>query len=237
MAAPNEWSWEYAQKVLNQAYNMGIKWLAIGGGEPTEVPWLNKFLLEAYLKKIHTTVTTNGCNLGNFLEVNRIHISHDSMHAQGAALTWEEREDQVLKAIRHYRKVAELIGLNVIWTDLDRIGRHLLEEVDVVTAILPKPIKLEEGWKDKFLAAWTRCSEHVHVSVDGCLVSLAGTCAGHNCSQGKISMALDQQGRASVCSNIASPRIEADKLQEQWRQIRCMDYKATPRGCLVADVE
>lgn len=229
-----EWTREYAWDIVDSAAALGVQWLAIGGGEPTEVEWLGDMIYRAQQQGMKVAMTTNGVNLVEVFP-NRVHVSHDSIHTRGSGLSWDDREAQVWDAVQHYQKIARCAtGLNTLWPDLDRLDNWLCQIVDCVTALLPKPFIPEPGWKSKLNRMLKDREEWTHTCVDGCL---AGLMFGA-CSQGRISMALDQRGMAGVCSNIRDVRIAPGiPLKGQWDYLRAKDHGTWPRGCIVGKLE
>lgn len=233
---PGEWTLEQAQALCLQAGEMGVRWLALGGGEPTEWEPLEETIRVARGHGLHVAVTT--ANLDWQPEPtglpSRVHISCDPMHGIGPGAAGEMA--RFLRA----QGVAE-VGLNVIAGEPGFVER-VLEEVrglDVVL-LLPKPVQIDRAWLRAvagILAASGSTQAPGRILVDGCLGRLLALDRGRagRCLQGRTSMALDQLGRASVCSNVPV-KVEAGSLAAAWQRIRLHSDGPAP-GCLVQGPE
>jgi len=215
------WPFSNAMILITEAAQMGVQWLALGGGEPTEWDGLVELIDYARELGLRIAVTTNGTNL---LPINadRIHVSHDTMHKTS-------RQD-VLNAVDFYKSRGAEVGLNVIADDLDFVMGLPFQEVAQVVLLLPKPYKQDDGW----LNCIHGVIDHIHqnrlaeVLVDACLGRLL---TGRHCMQGRSSMSLDQLGRASVCSNV-SHKYLTPNLQEGWEAVRVRG-DALQTGCII----
>jgi MoaA/NifB/PqqE/SkfB family radical SAM enzyme len=211
---------------------MGIKWLAIGGGEPTEWPHLKSMVNLAMKLGLKVAVTTNGVRLEPVLQtVDRVQVSHDKMHAEGSGLPWHEREAQVLKAVKYYGFAFCPVGLNTMLGDEQAIGYRLLDAVDNITLVLPKPVVSLKQAHSRLQTSIDHCKRYIGVCcVDSCLACLNGD----QCYQGRSSMAIDQRGMASICSN-AQVRYCGSTLSEMWEAVRCKDEQP-PAECLLEEL-
>lgn len=238
-ARHTHWTWELAERVLDDAAMMGVQWIAIGGGEPTTWRHLLRFCVEAARRQLKIALTTNGTRLETAM-VDRVHISHDTMHRKGSGLKKHDREREVLKAIEYYKDYAPSgVGINCRADQINTVSNKVLEAVDTVTLVLPKPVlkveDLVDYWPDRLRKAIKRCSKsQAQVSVDGCMMNLLNM---RQCGQGRISMYIDVNGEGYACSNIAAscPRPKPSgmiSLSAKWEMIRCRNYKC-PAGCLV----
>jgi hypothetical protein len=221
------WSWEEAVDLVYDAVKMGVTWLAIGGGEPTEWDSIEMLIDAAASQGLKVAVTTNGTSLRP-LRANRIQVSHDGMHSEHEP--WARREAQVIRAVEYYKAIVPEVGINTLMTDAGRVGTKLLEMVDNITLMLPKPFDQVDGWREELAAGICHCGEHTSVYVDSCLSVLTGG----SCYQGRTSMSLNQLGQPSQCSNIPSQSVSSSKLCDLWEAVRLRDDgTARPAGCLV----
>ncbi len=223
-AGPGEWTWKQAERMAREAAAMRVKWLAFGGGEPTEWSHLSRLLDLARSLGLKTAVTTNGCQL-SAINPDRVHISHDRIHAK---TDWAEREKQVLSAVKHYSARGAAVGLNVLATDLELVSENLLRQVDNVTLLLPKPANEKPTWLGSVRATIEQRRALTDFSVDSCLAVLLS----HRCYQGRLSMSVDQFGRASACSNtLCAATMTWHGLADAWEVVRLRDGRC-PAGCL-----
>jgi organic radical activating enzyme len=225
------WDWPFAERIVNEAADMGIQWLAIGGGEPTEWPYLKSMINLALKLGLKVAVTTNGVKLEPVLQtVDRVQVSHDHIHTEGSQLSEDEREAQVLKAIKYYKFAFCPVGINSILGDRLLIGDKLLNEVTNVTLVLPKPIALKDGMLERYQRVIDYYDERVPTCIDSCAACVGGA----QCYQGRTSMAIDQRGMASVCSNV-EVKYCASTLREMWEGVRCKTDQA-PKECLLEEL-
>lgn len=229
---PGEWPVDSAYNLVEEAARLGVRWIAIGGGEPTEWEYLIPLLHEICKHNLRVAVTTNGTVLLDMLP-ERVHISHDCMHA--GRLSWETREEEVTKAINYYRERGLEVGLNSIVDDAYKISETLLHRIDNITLILRKPIVLAAGWEERIRETIARCSKYTRVLGDSCLTAVLGS----GCGQGRISMSINQRGCPSVCSNIESKLwpvhpCPPGKLLSAWKLVKCTE-SGLPDGCLVKE--
>lgn len=223
-----EWTRDEATRLLLEMHVMGVKWVAVGGGEPTEWEPLSEFIDVAKDVNVKVAVTTNGHNLLN-ISPDRVHVSHDKMHAQG---DWDKHCDLVLRALEHYRKMGvQRMGINTSVYDALDIREDVLAQVDTVTLVIPKPITTGYNWHAKVHECVdtirAKVSTNVTVCVDSCLSAMLGG----DCMQGRTSMSYDQNGMVSPCSNIQMKPYKVGSLAGAWSRIRCNSDKR-PEGCL-----
>ena len=206
---PGSWPFSDAMILVAEAAKMGVRWLALGGGEPTE--WYCLVELVDYAKELglRVAVTTNGTYLLP-LNADRIHISHDTMHRTS--------RQAVLNAVDFYKSRGAEVGLNVIADDFNFVMGLPFQEVANVVLLLPKPYKQDEDWLKEIRAVIDNIHQNrlTQVFVDACLGRLL---TGRHCMQGRSSMSLDQLGGASVCSNVPR-KYPAPSLQEGWEAVR-----------------
>jgi organic radical activating enzyme len=222
-----EWSLTDAMEVASQASTMGVKWLAIGGGEPLEWKPLERFVqLVRRNYPLKLAVTTNGTILRPIM-VDRVHVSHDSMHCKGKSA--EYRSQEVCAALDYYlcAGTAE-VGINVLMEDLAYITVPMLRKINCVTVLLPKPFApTYPEWKQVLLTRLEDLATYTTVTVDSCLATLLG----QRCWQGRNSMSLDQHKQCSVCSNMKE-HYAYTTLEQAWNTIRCRS-QSMPKGCLM----
>jgi hypothetical protein len=196
--------------LVTEAAEMGIQWLALGGGEPTEWDGLVELVDLAKEAGLRVAVTTNGTYLLP-LNADRVHISHDTMHRTS--------RQAVLNAADFYQSRGAEVGLNVIADDLDFVTGLPFQEVAQVVLLLPKPYKPDDVW----LKGIGQVIDYVHqnrlttILVDACLGRLL---TGRHCMQGRSSMSLDQSGMASVCSNVSNKHLFTNRLYNTERRCR-----------------
>jgi len=227
---PGEWSWPLAESIVRQAAAMRVKWFAIGGGEPTEWRLLNDLLVFLFRHHIHTAVTTNGVVLRPVL-ADRVHISHDRMHtcATGCIDNPEGRIIDVLRAIDYYKGLGSLVAINTPLNEACDIDKRILRAVDTVVVLLPKPWERTEGWDAYLRTTMAQLSlAGPQICADSCLTHLMSG----GCQQGRTSMAIDQHGHYSVCSN-GDKKVEASSLQVGWDLVRCREENGLPDGCIL----
>lgn len=227
----SELSFPQAVDIARQAAELGVKWLAIGGGEPLEWECLRDFISEARdICDLKVAVTTNGTKCES-IQPNRVHISHDCMHSNHS---WEDRERQVRDALSYYASEPSIegLGINTMLGDSDKISTDLLQTIDCITVVLPKPFSNPgRGWKTKTLRELRRLSEYTSVAVDSCLA----VALGETCNQGRNSLSVNSDGYYSSCSNISySPRQMS--LEHAWEFIRRRAAEL-PTGCIMKGVE
>ena len=223
------WNIESARKLVSEAQVMGVKWIALGGGEPLLWTSMSLFEKACHEAGIKLAVTTNGMALAPGIIADAVHISHDRMHTAGYR-SLVERIGHVEGAIEFYRKEGvKTIGLNTNMNDAHILDEMLLDMVDNVTLLMPKPFKpASKYWRDHLEEQMRRIQKHSQVCYDSCLSVLMGN---GECLQGRASIAYDQWGQVSACSNI-SYKAKAGSLAEAWDLIRCRSNDR-PSGCIL----
>jgi hypothetical protein len=222
-----EWTMDQALELAGQAQKLGIKWLAIGGGEPMEWEPLDKFVMLARANRLKVAVTTNGKILRETL-ADRVHVSHDSMHVKDQ--TWEERTAEVHNALDFYRDIGvQELGMNILTTDMPLVSVDTLQRISCATILLPKPFaQPPQGWKAHLMYRLEAWSQYCTVTVDSCLAVLLG----QQCYQGRNSMSLNQHGQFSACSNIKPHYGHCTNLEQAWDLTRCQSQDR-PSGCMM----
>lgn len=249
---PAEWNMPLARKVMQEAHDLGVQWLAFGGGEPLLWEHLASVLFEAKEFGFKVAVTTNGIRTAagspGVLEgsIDRVAISHDIMHARGGDgnpglwRSWPEREAWAGQSAQTWKDWGcPDVGLNTIADDIDVLSDDVLAAVDSVTFLLPKPLFPREHlalwlgeWKQKLATFRARFSGGIFV--DSCLAVMLGQ---GPCLQGRTSMSIDVYGQARPCSNLKTPAmpgldVKANPLPSVWASLACKDFQR-PAGCLV----
>lgn len=206
-----EWSLSVVRSLVDEMADLGVVWLAIGGGEPFLWEPLSYILGYAKGKGVKTAITTNGTILMN-VAPDRLHVSYDRMH--------QTSREQVETALKHYGARGAEIGLNVI-ADVEFLrGLHF-----AVTLLLPKPMSnlSFEHWKGVY--DWA--VEH-NAWLDACLVwhfkELGLMRVGLPCKQGRTSMSLHSDGTAQICSNLPGG-VKYTNLWETWDKVRLRTWR------------
>jgi MoaA/NifB/PqqE/SkfB family radical SAM enzyme len=212
---------------------LGVHWLALGGGEPTEWEHLGDVIRFAQGHNLGVTVTTANLDWRPAPDAlpSRVHISCDPMHSIGLG------QAQRMAHFLREQGVFE-VGLNVIVHDPGFVEQVLKDrqELDVVL-LLPKPVQFDGAWLETMRSILLRNSVPGvfpgRVLVDGCLGRLLDLVRAKTgrCMQGRTSMALDQFGRASVCSNIGAD-VRTESLVDAWERVR-LSGDDPAAGCLV----
>lgn len=228
------WTTKESSKLVSEAKEMGVKWIALGGGEPLLWAQLLPFCELCSAAGIKLAITTNGRSvmpITGMPDISAIHISHDQMHSKSSS-SFEGRKSEVERAIHYYRAQAvPTIGLNTNANDTAMLDPEILEQVDNVTLLLPKPIPDEccsAIWRDMISARVEFIGKYTQVCYDSCLSVLMGN---GKCLQGRTSIAFDQWGAASACSNGCN-KVGSASLKDAWTRIRLRD-DTYPRGCLL----
>ena len=231
--ARGAWTIEAGRQLVSEAKEMGVKWIALGGGEPTLWEPLSLFCEICADAGIAVAVTTNGRTLRLPSAIDAVHISHDQMHTRSST-SLVGRISEVELAIKYYRDTGvPIIGLNTNVNDTAMLDPMLLEQVDNVTLLLPKPIPdtcFSRCWRDMIRARTEFVGKYTQVCYDSCLSVLMGN---GECLQGRTSIAFDQWGAASACSNIKN-KIGSAGLRGAWDYVRLRDDRY-PFGCLVKE--
>ena len=226
-----EWSKTMALRLVDEAAEMGVKWFAIGGGEPME--WEH---LEAMTDAIHTkgckvAITTNGLKHQE-IWVDAVHISHDRMHCP-PSMQWEERKQTVKDALYFWGRVMQVKELGINMMAGQALDRDLFDKIDpdTITLLLPKPFVWDTAkivrLRNQLEYKRDIYGSNITLCADSCLAQLLGS----NCCQGRTSMAIDQALRCAVCSN-STHKIDATSLADAWKQLRCQNGDL-PKGCIV----
>jgi MoaA/NifB/PqqE/SkfB family radical SAM enzyme len=228
---PGEWTWDFAEDMIWQAEELGVAWLAIGGGEPTEWRYLNDFctLASRRFAGMNVAVTTNGINCRP-INADVVHISYDQRHIE----QWPEdaaanQVDTMLEIIDYYQELGCKVGINTVLSSVPGVEDKVLKAADSITFVLDKPWDPWPEWKKEFRQQYNRCSEFTRVSADSCIAQLMWG----RCAQGRTSMAVDQHGRYSACSNCGK-KYEASGLQVGWDLVRAKGAEL-PEGCILEE--
>ena len=222
-----EWSWEFAKSIADQCVNMGVRWLAIGGGEPSEWKHINAFTVYAkeYLG-LKVAVTTNGRARYPFY-ADTIHVSYDRKHTIGLVdpVGW------LRDTIGFYKKVTRSVGINTVLSDVSWVDPTAYDFVDHITIVQDKPLVFPLASKDECQKLFDAIPAHVEVTIDGCLnARITGIT---ECSQGVTSMSIDPIGRFSACSN-SRHKIVAASVKSAWNTLR-LQCDEMPKGCLLTE--
>jgi hypothetical protein len=210
-----EWGRKEALALVAEMAELGVSWLAIGGGEPLLWEPLPRVLDQARSLGIKTTVTTNGTLLRP-LRPDRVHVSHDPLHLTS--------RQQVLTALAFYRSHQAEVGINTLAEDLSFLESLPYPEVDHVVYLLPKP-----AWNPDprhWQQVWDLAREYPEkVWLDACLARLFCRIgllrSSLPCRQGLTSLSLQPDQQAGPCSNLSSPvRWQPGRLQQTWERVR-----------------
>lgn len=212
-----------ALRLVEEWADAGVKSIAIGGGEPMLVEYLNDVVYLAKLRGLWVAVTTNGTVCRTDVVPDRVAISWDRLHER----TWN---DGVAVALNGYRNRGIEVGINHVLSSWDAFKRvhdwmameELLKHKDglpALTLILNKPYSFFDAWGE--LAMLPRGE----FAMDACL---ARKIYGVECKQGLTSMYVSAGGLASVCSNVRERRTYVG-LKET--------FAALPKACLYEMVE
>jgi organic radical activating enzyme len=221
---------DQALKLVDEAAKMGVKWLAVGGGEPLLWLGLDRLIKHAHEHQLLVALTTNG-TATRAVDADRIQISHDLMHA--VTMPWGARQAQVLSAINYYKSCGITVGLNTRADEANALAPEVLRQVSNVTLVMPKPMPPRKLWYSRFTTAIEYCGMFTPVYTDSCLRVLMG----YECAQGRTSLAVRYpvEGRTKLryaaCSNLPDMK-EYGSLQKAWKAIRCHNDDL-PKGCLV----
>lgn len=224
------WSWKYAESIVEQAGRMGVKWLAIGGGEPTLWPFLNDMcILARKAYGMRTAVTTNGMQKRPIC-ADKVHISYDERHwSKWPEESQKDRVAAIRGIINYYGLLGCRTGINTVLQSVPDVETEVLDNVESITIMMDKPYNAKTWPEQKVMLdeQVKRCSKHAHVSIDSCLAQMTYS----SCAQGRISMAIDQHGKYSMCSN-CSEKFEATSLEVAWDLVRCKK-EDLPDGCIL----
>jgi molybdenum cofactor biosynthesis enzyme MoaA len=226
---PGAWEWDKAKKIVQEAAELGIQWLAIGGGEPTQWPHLDRMCHLARDEfDMRVAVTTNGMSMYS-IYANAVHISYDERHIS----KWPEllrvvRIGAMGKLIAFHRKNGvESVGINTALYSAHMVEPEVLRMVDSITLMLDKPFDPTYAWEAEFNTQLDRCTSHTLISADSCLAQLRNK----TCGQGRLSMSMDQNYMVSACSNCIN-KVGYTDLKTSWEGIRCRSEEL-PISCIL----
>lgn len=230
------WNKRFSKRILDEAREIGVTDIAIGGGEPTEWRLLHWFIMEAKHRGMQVSVTTNGSfnqNMADDLLVaDTIHISHDSRHAH--AIGWKARDAYIRQVLDYLGPLVGHMGINTLFSDIDKMD-FCMPFVNAYTIILDKPV--EQPLEPDVVAetveviskSAAKCEDGPRViQVDSCLAEF---CKPGLCTAGKCSIYIAANGNMAPCSNIRH-RIRAGSIVNGWKKIR-RDTDTLPKGCVL----
>jgi len=194
---------------------LGGKTFAIGGGEPTLVERLQDLVDAAKARGLIVSMTTNGVLRRVIDGLDLVHISCDGHHPLS--------QDEVVRTVEFYRSFVPSVGVNVVLWSADEL-RHA-RTFPKSTIIMPKPWWIDPPAVDE-IASLLHAGGGV--MADSCLATWMNQ-EGHAefrtpCLQGRVSMCIDDLGRASICSHVPDRlKVGAATVREMWEAIRLRD--------------
>jgi len=180
------------QRIACEAKELGVRNVAIGGGEPLLHPEISEIV--RYLKDLgfHVSITSNGTMLKE-LEVDELHLSADELHGFSS-----ERLFCLKRAIEFYRKRGISIGINHVFESVANLEWWMerFPEVDSWLVILKKPIILSDDFLKECCRLWEFFwrKKEKHFMVDSCFYRLFH---GRQCMMGRWSLYIGVDGKAS----------------------------------------
>ncbi|MCW4008522.1 MAG: radical SAM protein [Candidatus Bathyarchaeota archaeon] len=191
---------------FNEWSQHNVRSLALGGGEPMLHPHIEEVTAEAKKRGFYVSVTTNGTILKN-IYADRVHVSFDEIHQT----TFNEAQ----RAIKYYSRKMQ-VGINHIVTDMRHLQEALKLPAPTIVLLMEKPRATFTDWKQAFKLAQKK---HKRLWIDACLACKLGIA---KCRQGVTSMSINQQGKASKCSNIKT-KFEYSTLEETFKQVKTQE--------------
>lgn len=197
---------------VNEFADLGGQTLAIGGGEPTLVERLQDLVDAAKEQGLFVSMTTNGLIPRAIDGLDLVHVSCDGRHPLSRS--------EAARMVEFYRRFVPNVGVNVVlWSDDDL---SVASAFPKSTLIMPKPWWSDPPDVDRIFSLLHSGS---HVAADSCLATWMNRegRAGFRtpCLQGRVSMCIDDLGRASICSHVPDRlKAEAETVAEMWDAIR-----------------
>jgi len=192
--------------------DLGGRTFAIGGGEPTLVDGLQDLVDAAKARGLIVSMTTNGVLRRVVEGLDLVHVSCDDHHPLS--------QSEVVRTVEFYRGFVPSVGVNVVlWSDDDL--RHV-RVFPRSTLIMPKPWWSDPPAVDEIASLIGSGGD---VMADSCLATWMNQERYAEfrtpCLQGRVSMCIDDIGRASVCSHAPDRlKVEAGTVAEMWNAIR-----------------
>lgn len=199
-----------------------VECIAIGGGEPLMYPHIGEIVAQAKMRKFFVAITTNGTiNPENSFDKrflpDRVHVSYDEVHNSNFY--------SAQRAIENFRSLGvRLVGVNHILSSLNSLKGATLLPADTFTLLIKKPFSgLTKGEYEAIMTYTSSMKEEIWW--DACISHYTDamgypTFGKNSCRQGVISMALDQNLHASICSNDLKKKIKYTNLKDTWKAVK-----------------
>lgn len=219
--------WSVLGTLLNQAKEMGVKVVAVGGGEPRLYPYLQQLLRHPiFLGDTQLSITTTEPTLlsqfavahgfAELMKATEFHLSWDEDHSKGGFT-----RSNLVSCIEYLRSLGvRRVGINHVVTETEYL-RQLVEispEVDQVVLLSRKP----ENWivDERRVEYMTKKYEDLK-KAPSLLLDACSDAEG--CGQGKWSLHIHWDGSIGACSHQPNGRISYSRqpdLVNVWEQLK-----------------
>ena len=234
-----EMSFEIFSKIIDQAKDMGVFQIAIGGGEPLAVKHLPIFIRKVTLYGMACTITTSGYGLTLELieEMKASGVNHIQISLNGStkAINSCSRDgfDKVVSALEMLSKNDVLFGINWV-ARMDNVNDFenmitlaKILKADNINILRYKPSDREDYGKISltndaflFLVSKIRKVRGLKIKVDSAFSNLLCYIYGNQlnpmncgCGAGRRFMMVDAHGRFKPCSHLSLVSEEQDLLR------------------------
>jgi hypothetical protein len=219
--------WNTFATLLNQAKEMGVKVVAVGGGEPRLYPYLLHLLKHPiFLGDTQLSITTTEPtlliqyaathNLVDLVKAVEFHLSWDEDHSKGGFI-----RSNLVVCIEFLRSMGvRRVGINHVVTETEYL-RQLVEIsplADQVVLLSRKP----ENWivDERRVEYMTKKYEDLEKAPSLLLDACSDV---EGCGQGKWSLHMDWNGNIGACSHQTNGRISYSRqsdLASVWEQLK-----------------